>query len=157
MIVKKYQGQTETEAIKKAQEELGNKAIVLNVKTLKQRGIFKLLKKDLIEITAAVEEEGYQNVESVSNNNQVLNQSFHSTLGTNTSSSIQPITGVRKNSIDLVADDRLSTNVETSAIEEKLDYLHNLLQKMVDILPSRKEITASLLSNTQILPLDFEC
>ena len=132
MIVKKYQGQTETEAIKKAQEELGNKAIVLNVKTLKQRGIFKLLKKDLIEITAAVEEEGYQNVESVSNNNQVLNQSFHSTLGTNTSSSIQPITGVRKSSIDLVADDRLSTNVETSAIEEKLDYLHNLLQKQIN-------------------------
>ena len=63
MIVKKYQGQTETEAIKKAQEELGNKAIVLNVKTLKQRGIFKLFKKDLIEITAAVEEEGYQNVD----------------------------------------------------------------------------------------------
>lgn len=132
MIVKKYQGQTETEAIKKAQEELGNKAIVLNVKTLKQRGIFKLFKKNLIEITAAVEEEGYQNVESVSNNNQVLNKSFHSTLGTGTSGSSQPITGVRKSSIDLVADDRLSTTVETSAIEEKLDYLHNLLQKQIN-------------------------
>ena len=107
MIVKKYQGQTETEAIKKAQEELGNKAIVLNVKTLKQRGIFKLFKKDLIEITAAVEEEGYQNVESVSNNSQALNKSFHSTLGTNTNSSSQPITGARKSSIDLVADDKL--------------------------------------------------
>ncbi len=132
MIVKKYQGQTETEAIKKAQEELGNKAIVLNVKTLKQRGIFKLFKKDLVEITAAVEEEGYQNVESVSNNNQVLNKSFHSTVGTNTSGSSQPITGVRKSSIDLVADDKLSTTVETSAIEEKLDYLHNLLQKQIN-------------------------
>lgn len=132
MIVKKYQGQTETEAIKKAQEELGNKAIVLNVKTLKQRGIFKLFKKNLIEITAAVEEEGYQNVESVSNNNQALNKSFHSTLGTSTSGSSQPITGVRKGSIDLVADDKLSTTVETSAIEEKLDYLHNLLQKQIN-------------------------
>lgn len=32
----------------------------------------------------------------------------------------------------MVADDRLSANVETSAIEEKLDYLHNLLQKQIN-------------------------
>ena len=39
MIVKKFQADTETEAILKAKEELGNGAVVLNVKTLKQRGI----------------------------------------------------------------------------------------------------------------------
>ena len=133
MIVKKYQGKTETEAIKKAQQELGNKAIVLNVKTLRQRGIFRLFKKDLIEITAAIEEDEYQSMESGSNNPS-LNKGFHSNTNTNTNSNvtIKPITGVRKGGIDLVADDKLSATVETSAIEEKLDSLHSLLQKQIN-------------------------
>lgn len=56
MIVKKFQADTETEAILKAKEELGSGAVVLNVKTLKQRGIFRLFKKDVVEVTAALEE-----------------------------------------------------------------------------------------------------
>lgn len=30
--------------------------MVLNVKTLKQRGVFRLFKKDVVEVTAALEE-----------------------------------------------------------------------------------------------------
>lgn len=56
MIVKKYQAETETEAILKAKDELGSGAVVLNVKTLKQRGVFRLFKKDVVEVTAALEE-----------------------------------------------------------------------------------------------------
>ena len=53
MIVKKFQAPTETEAVLKARDELGSSAVVLNVKTLKQRGIFRLFRKDMVEITAA--------------------------------------------------------------------------------------------------------
>lgn len=56
MIVKKFQAPTETEAVLKARDELGSSAVVLNVKTLKQRGIFRLFRKDMVEITAAQEE-----------------------------------------------------------------------------------------------------
>lgn len=56
MIVKKFQAPTEREAIIKAQEELGSTAVVLNVKTIKQRGFAKLFKKDAVEVTAALEE-----------------------------------------------------------------------------------------------------
>lgn len=56
MIVKKFQAETETEAILKAKDELGSCAVVLNVKTLKQRGVFRLFKKDVVEVTAALEE-----------------------------------------------------------------------------------------------------
>ena len=59
MIVKKFQADTETEAILKAKEELGSGAVVLNVKTLKQRGIFRLFKKDVVEVTAALEEKEF--------------------------------------------------------------------------------------------------
>ena len=61
MIVKKFQADTETEAILKAKEELGSGAVVLNVKTLKQRGIFRLFKKDVVEVTAALEEKEFIN------------------------------------------------------------------------------------------------
>ena len=47
MIVKKFQAPTETEAVLKARDELGSSAVVLNVKTLKQRGIFRLFRKDI--------------------------------------------------------------------------------------------------------------
>ena len=39
MIIKKFQGATETEAITKAKNELGKDAVVMNVKTIKPRGI----------------------------------------------------------------------------------------------------------------------
>ena len=59
MIVKKFQAPTENEAILKAKDELGTNAVILNVKTLRQRGVFRIFKKDSIEITAALEEKEF--------------------------------------------------------------------------------------------------
>lgn len=59
MIVKKYTAQTEKEAILKAKEDLGPEAVVLNTKTLKQRGFARMFKKDFVEITAALEEKEF--------------------------------------------------------------------------------------------------
>ena len=42
MIIKKFNAQTEKEAILMAKEELGPDAIVMNVKTIKPKGIFAL-------------------------------------------------------------------------------------------------------------------
>lgn len=56
MIIKKFQAYTEQDAIMKAKEEMGREAIVLNIKSIKQRGFAKLFKKDMVEITAALEE-----------------------------------------------------------------------------------------------------
>ncbi len=56
MIIKKFQGNTEAEAITKAKDELGKDAVVMNVKTIKPRGIMKLFKNDMVEITAALDE-----------------------------------------------------------------------------------------------------
>lgn len=56
MIIKKFQAESETEAILKAKEEMGSSAIVLNIKTIKHRGITKIFKKDMVEVTAALED-----------------------------------------------------------------------------------------------------
>jgi len=124
MIVKKFQAPTEREAIIKAQEELGSTAVVLNVKTIKQRGFAKLFKKDAVEVTAALEEKDFvdginksrPSFDNTMNKEQMINRSMVST------GSLP--------SINLVADDsvNLSSSSTASAIEQKLDSLHDLLQ-----------------------------
>jgi len=41
MIIKKFQAGTETEAIMLAKESLGKDAIVMNIKTISPKGIYK--------------------------------------------------------------------------------------------------------------------
>ncbi len=57
MIIKKFTGKTEDEALKAAKSELGNGAVIMNVKKLKKKGLIGVFSKPVIEVTAAVEEE----------------------------------------------------------------------------------------------------
>ena len=56
MIIKKFQGKTEKEAILAAQTELGSSAVIMNIKTIRSRGMLKLFRKEVVEVTAALEE-----------------------------------------------------------------------------------------------------
>lgn len=56
MTINKYQGKTKEEAIEKAKQELGQNAVVLNVKEIKPKGMFKVFKESVYEVTAAVEQ-----------------------------------------------------------------------------------------------------
>lgn len=56
MIIKKFTGKTETEAIILAKNELGSEAIVTNVRQIRPRGIARLFKKTTFEITAMLDE-----------------------------------------------------------------------------------------------------
>lgn len=102
MIVKKYTAATETDAVLKAKEELGLGAVVLNVKTVKQRGIARIFKKNYVEITAALDEKEGQSHASES----------HTAVS---------------NMSDMTVVNALT---ETS-IEKKLDTLHNLLADQI--------------------------
>ena len=52
MIIKKYQARNEADAIILAKEELGNDAIIMNVKKITPKGLGKLFKKSKVEVTA---------------------------------------------------------------------------------------------------------
>ena len=56
MIIKKYQGSTDKEAILKAKDDLGKEAIVMNIKTIKPKGLRKIFSKTVVEVTAAIDE-----------------------------------------------------------------------------------------------------
>lgn len=56
MIIKKYLGQTEVEAIQSAKDDLGNNAVVLNIKKVHPKGLAKIFVKPKVEVTAALDE-----------------------------------------------------------------------------------------------------
>ncbi|MDR1639584.1 MAG: flagellar biosynthesis protein FlhF, partial [Clostridiales bacterium] len=56
MKTKRYEGRTEQEAIEKVKEELGLDALILNIKKTSPKGILRLFKKPMVEVTAAFED-----------------------------------------------------------------------------------------------------
>ena len=59
MTINKYTGKTEEEAMSKVREELGNAAVIMNVKVIKPKGLGSLFKSSTYEVTAAVEDDGF--------------------------------------------------------------------------------------------------
>ncbi|MCI8308148.1 MAG: flagellar biosynthesis protein FlhF [Lachnospiraceae bacterium] len=56
MLIKKYVADTETDAIMLAKKELGNDAVVMNIKKIQPRGIMRLFLKPRVEVTAAIDD-----------------------------------------------------------------------------------------------------
>lgn len=57
MIIKKFQGKTEEEATQLAKKELGTSVVIMNVRSVKNKGFFSLFKKPVVEVTVALEDE----------------------------------------------------------------------------------------------------
>ncbi len=80
MIIKKFNAQTEKEAMIMAEKELGPNAIVMNVKTIKPRGFFALFKKSKVELTAAIDDnvsdKNSSNSSFVENSNEAKSSAF---------------------------------------------------------------------------------
>lgn len=126
MVIKKFQAASENEAMLQVKEEMGSDAVIMNIKKTKHKGVMKLFKPTLVEVTAAIEE-----------------------------AADEPIIPKKKESLNLVADEPVKFTMEKvpqimeepeekresfnygngtkneTAIEEKLDNLQNLLEKQM--------------------------
>lgn len=134
MIIKKFQGKTEEEATAKAKDELGPKTVIMNVKEIRSKGLFKAFKASSYEVTAALEEE-----EAEVNPAKAMMSPLH-----------------RNDTINMVADEKITVPLQererdktpnfremvgetistarerssdTNGLEEKLENLQNLLEK----------------------------
>ncbi len=143
MIVKKFQAPTETEAVLKARDELGSSAVVLNVKTLKQRGIFRLFRKDMVEITAAQEENEGVGEKSRTSFDEIAGDVLADTdmppqegpAAAYTPSGYAPRVSKPVSSPHPAGTYQPSSQVsaaDTAAIEQKLDSLQQLLKNRMD-------------------------
>lgn len=132
MIIKKFQGKTEAEAVESARKELGSNVVLMNVRNVKKKGLFGFLMHQVVEVTVALEEES----ERVSSTAKVetKQQPLVDAIAKKTAPDPAPgsITSALKNIIpeeplwDAKADNR-----ESSVIEEKLDTLHTLLEQQL--------------------------
>lgn len=114
MIIKKYQGKTEAKAMENAKKELGDGIVLMNVKTVKPKGLSKLIKKAYVEITVAKEEEREVTVHK---ENVAVSLSSSHTKQTSSGNAEK-----EKNN-QIISEERL--------LEEKLDSLHSLLEQQI--------------------------
>ena len=56
MTINKFQARTESEAVEKAKKEMGPEVVIMNVRTVKPKGMFRAFKGVTYEVTAALEE-----------------------------------------------------------------------------------------------------
>ena len=56
MNIHKYKGQTEKEAMTAIKAELGPEALIVSVKHVRPKGVFKLFRKSFVEVTAAIDD-----------------------------------------------------------------------------------------------------
>ncbi len=81
MTIKKFTGKTQEEASQKAKQELGEHCVIMNVKSVKPSGIFRLFRSTVFEVTAAIEEKESlplpnQNAEKADFSNQMERINF---------------------------------------------------------------------------------
>ena len=106
MLIKKFQGASEQEALQLAKQELGKDVIITHIKSIKPKGIYRLFKKPLVEITAAVDEEHIY--EKKNSFQQIASE-------------------LKKNPYEF----RVKEEEKSSAIEQKLDSLQIMLEKQL--------------------------
>lgn len=116
MIIKKFIAKTEKEAVENARKELGEGVVVMNVKPVKNKGLFAFLKSPMVEVTVALEEESEKYTAAVSAINNVIASS--------------------QNTPVIEKPEKRDSN---SAIEEKLDSLQSLLEQQLQKPEEEKE------------------
>ena len=105
-----------------AKEELGKDAIVMNIKTISPKGIYKLFRKSLVEITAAVDDNITYKNDKPKNPQPVVQAQPKKQILPDIIYDEEPSPGMK----GLFEDSK-----ETSAIELKLNNLQSLLEKQM--------------------------
>lgn len=123
MQIKKFQAKTEAEAMQQVKEELGKDAVVMNVRTIKPKGIYRLFKKSMIEVTAAIEDNrSYNSGEEMLAKLQELQNSNEKETVAKTSE--------KEN---LNRKDKIPEENGNKKIEDKLNSLQELLEKQMQL------------------------
>lgn len=127
MIIKKYQGKTEAEAVDAAQKELGSGVVIMSVRSIRRKGLFGFLLPQLIEVTAALEEEN-ENRHAPAKKAPVKPAPAATPAAREDFAAAQQQKGMESNTADASSFEPIR---ESDVIEEKLDSLHDLLEKQL--------------------------
>lgn len=125
MIIKKFQGKTEVEAVEAAKKELGENVVVMNVRNVKRKGFFRFLKPQMIEVTIALEEEAERPGSSTKEATKTPVSIATGAVNNREKPGFQATISEKD---DLQTEENRQ---DSSAIEEKIDSLHILLEQQL--------------------------
>lgn len=120
MIIKKFLAKTEKEAIEMAKSELGNNAVVMNIKKIRPKGLAKLFVRGKVEVTAALDETPAHDSPGKEENTPPVS------LEEKTTSEKSGDTLVSKQEIPVV-----DHSDEEGTLEDRLTRLQSLLEKQM--------------------------
>lgn len=123
MIIKKFQAKTENEAVEAAKKELGNNVVIMNVRNVKKKGIFRFFSSDSVEVTVALEEENERYT--------AVKKEERREVPENTNV-VYPVPN-RENAANrnLIVEDLDTEKRDNAFLEEKLNNLHSLLEQQL--------------------------
>lgn len=129
MIIKKFTGKTEAEAVESAKKELGANVVVMNVRNVKRKGLFDFLKPQKVEVTVALEEEANNPEKDVSAEVKAAVSAINEVVSNMNNAPVQQTEAPR--SVTPINVEEVSGKKENNVIEEKLDSLHSLLEQQL--------------------------
>ena len=129
MLIKKYTAKTEDEAIALAKQELGNDAVIMNVKKTVPRGFGRLFRKPSVEITVAIDDVQEEDKPDFSKLQEAIRKQQEYTAPDSKAAKQEEKREKLLQSDQIIADDQPEQT--SAAIEEKLSNLQNLIEKQV--------------------------
>lgn len=147
MIIKKFLGKTEEEALETARKELGENVVLMNVKKVKKGGVFGIMQKQMTEITVALEEEQERKAAAAASE-EAMKEAVSAVaqaaakVPAPEKFTVQPMSvppqenSVQKNRLAETMD--YIERKENSVIQEKLDSLQSLLEQTLQ--PQEEEV-----------------
>ena len=132
MTINKFQGRTEEEAIEKAKQEFGENAVIMNVKEVKPKGLFRAFKNSTYEVTAAMEEkEQFVNSKRALQNTKKL----HDSINLSADEKIEiPKPDAKPDFREMIQKSAANQQMpvqEEKKIEQRLDDLSNRLEEIL--------------------------
>ncbi len=125
MIIKKFIGKTEEEAVEAARKELGEGVVIMNVKSVKRKGLFGSFRAKQVEVTVALEDDR----ENLAQVKRAQAPRPEQTAAVESGQSVK----VLSSAIDGSAD-----------IEKKLDSLQTLLEHQLSMVKQEEKNTESV-------------
>lgn len=132
MIIKKFQAKTEEEAVMQAKKELGENVVVMNVRMIKPKGLFKWFRSPTVEVMVAKEEE----TEAVRAKEQTEKMQTE-----NLKDVIASIDKLRQLGEDVGESSVKKTPpAEEAVLEERLENIQNLLEEKLKKQEDEKDV-----------------
>lgn len=142
MLIKKYVADTETDAIMLAKNELGNDAVVMNIKKIQPRGIMRIFLKPRVEVTAAIDdnlaaEPAAKKFDTVrekveDNHNPLVPNSNTLDALEQAMKSGELNVGRKERKADTKKEEASAASDEVKILEKKLESMNNSLQNLIE-------------------------